>query len=48
MKKISLGLFLPLLTFSFALLTSGCGRKGPPEAPTGSTYNYPQPYPPEE
>lgn len=48
MKKISLSLFLPLLIFSFTFFITGCGRKGPPEAPTGSTYVYPQPYPSEE
>lgn len=48
MKKISLSLFLPLLTFSLTLLMTGCGRKGSPEAPKGSTYDYPQPYPAEE
>ena len=48
MKKIYLSLFLPLFTFSLTLLITGCGRKGSPEAPAGSTYNYPQPYPSEE
>ena len=47
MKKIFLNLFLPLITFSLALLMAGCGRKGSPEAPSGSTYNYPQCYPAE-
>ena len=48
MKKISLGLFLPLLFLNVSLLLSVCGKKGPPVAPTGSTYTYPQPYPAEE
>jgi predicted small lipoprotein YifL len=48
MKKISLSLFLTILTFSFALVTAGCGKNGPPASPAGSKYNYPHPYPSEE
>lgn len=48
MKKISLGLFFPLLLLNISLLLSGCGKKGAPVAPTGSTYTYPQQYPAEE
>lgn len=48
MKKISLSLFFPLLIFSFTFLISGCGKRGLPEAPRGSNYDYPHSYPSEE
>lgn len=48
MQKISLGLFFILFIFSITFFISGCGRKGPPEPPTGSTYSYPRPYPSKE
>ena len=49
MKKTQLErFFFLLLGFGALFLAEGCGKKGPPEPPEGSTYGYPGRYPPEE
>ncbi|GAO99024.1 hypothetical protein Cva_01697 [Caedimonas varicaedens] len=47
-KKKNYVFFLILLSFGCTLALTGCGKKGPPEPPEGSTYSYPGQYPPEE
>ena len=38
---------LALLLLVFILVVAGCGKKGPPEPPSGEPATYPRPYPSE-
>lgn len=47
-KKKFILFFWLILAFGSSSLLLGCGKKGAPSPPEGSTYNYPGQYPPAE
>ena len=47
-KKQTIFFFWLFLALGSAAFLTGCGKKGPPGPPEGSTYAYPGQYPPAE